>query len=130
MRKLLLTLSTVLLFSLTACGSQWDPVSATGVNELHILAETSRFAGLMGVKVRGEITDTPYLYGGQVATGWYQGGVAYYYRPHVEKLNNNGFAETTTNVACHEVCHAKNPHHDLAHWECMNKWAVPTYPRP
>jgi len=130
MIKNLILISTITLAAVSCSKAQWEPVSATSVNELHILAETSRFAELMGVKVRGEITDTPYYYGGQVATGWYMAGVAYYYRPHVNQLNGNGIAETTTNVAAHEVCHAIEYGHNLLHWECMSKWAAPTYPRP
>lgn len=128
MRTLLLALT----IATAGCGAQWDVVSPDGEKESFLLAETARFAGLMGVKVRGEITDTPYYVGTSVATGWYTSGTAYYYRPLVKNLEFQPTAgrETLTNVAAHEVCHTVSINHDLAHWECMNRWAFPTYPKP
>jgi len=114
---------------LTGCNATWDPVSPSTDNEYLILAETARLAGLMGVKVTGEITDTPYFVGQQAAVGWYLAGTAYYYRPYVANLGEDGW-ETVTNVAAHEVCHAISMQHDVKHWECMDLWATPTYPHP
>jgi len=114
--------------------STWPTLAtATDVEDM-LIVETAHFASLQGVKVRGEITDK--WAAGQAASqpaGWYVGGVAYYHRGMVAKwvtIERAAGHETATNVACHEVCHAKNPHHDLPHWECMSKWAEPTYPRP
>ncbi len=88
---------------------------------------------MQGVQVVGKITDDRSKYQTGNPLGWYQAGVAWYYRPLIESqvsLAPEPGKETAANIAAHEVCHAKNPHHDLAHWSCMNKWAVPTYPRP
>jgi len=134
MRKLLL----VALFT-AGCGFQWEPLSPSNTIEDLLISETARYAGMMGVKVHGEMTDD--LTKGQKLQeplAFYDSGIAWYYRPlvqqHVTIENGNdcpsGTCLRATDVAAHEVCHAKHPLHDLAHWECSNKWAVPTYPRP
>ncbi len=116
---------------LSSCAG-WDVVSPSDEKEALAIRETSRFADLMGVKVHGEITDTLYLVGDKYSTAWYEKGVVFWYRPGITTLEVEKTAgkETISNVAAHEVCHAKYPKHDLAHWECMAKWATPTYPRP
>ena len=133
---LIATFAILLSILLTDCTatSTWPTLpTATEVEDV-LIAETARFASLQNVKVRGEITDK--WTAGQAASqpaGWYVGGVAYYHRGMVKKyvtIERTAGHETAANVACHEVCHAKNPAHDLAHWSCMSKWAEPTYTRP
>ena len=140
--KRFLSLALVIIFGLlvvTLCSNcttatLWPTLSTATEVEDMLIAETARFASLQGVSVRGEITDkwAP----GQAASqpaGWYVGGVAYYHRGTVAKwvtIERTAGHETAANVANHEVCHSKNPHHDLAHWSCMSRWAEPTYPRP
>lgn len=123
-----------------ACANfSWPTLSTSTPNEDMLISETTRFAGLMHVNVRGKITDEllpnqleAQLNSGETPTAWYNAGVAYYYRPRVKYLSIEvePGKETCTNIAAHEVCHAKNPFHNLAHWECMAKWATPTYPHP
>lgn len=111
-----------------------DTVPAVTESEAFVLSETARFAGMLNVKVRGEITD--YLYAvdcpgggapkGCVAFGWYHRGTAYYHRPSVGR-----YPDQLTAVAAHEVCHAVSLFHDRAHWCCQKKLGVqPTYPFP
>lgn len=114
-----------------ACG---DPLTATvrssgTEQEAHVLAETARFAGMLHVQVRGALTETigrPTCEG-WIPYGWYKDGVAYFYRPAVQR---HSLDEVST-WAAHEVCHAKTgKEHDLAHWECVASISTPTYPRP
>jgi len=102
-----------------------------------LLAETARAAGAIGVSVRGEITDTisPAQLSPEAGSpvAWYSGGIAWYYRPQVAKyvsLEPEPGKIIPRDIATHEVCHALSRRHDLPHWECMNTYAVPTYPRP
>jgi hypothetical protein len=90
-----------------------------------VLAETSRVAAFLHVKVEGVVTDQKYIvdcsspqYPGEkcMAAGWYVGGKAYYWRKH---LLTQDFAYGTA-IAVHEVCHAKSYHHDKAHEACIN----------
>ena len=124
-----------LVLLLTAC-HPYGVTSPSGEKEALLLSETDRFATLMGVKVRGEISDRQpqsFISAGVTAAGWYEGGVAYYYRPEIERhmsIEPEAGKETCTNVAAHETCHALHRNHDLAHWSCMNQWATPTYPHP
>lgn len=130
----------VLLFA--GCGFRYEPTSANGVVEETLLAETARAAGVLNVRVHGEITDTiskgrveqaNQAGGAGLPTGWYQAGVAWYYRPRVAvtvSIDPTPGRETARNVAGHEVCHAISYFHDLTHWNCMNSVAAPTYPRP
>ena len=129
--------SVLLAASLSsACGAAWSPTRAESPNELHVVAETARMAGLHQVKVKGVVTDDAYLvpygqYGcdikeGCTAFGWYNAGKAYFYRPKV----NQTTLDDLTNAASHEVCHAKHRQHDMNHWLCMGKYASPTYPAP
>lgn len=102
-----------------------------------LLAETARHSATLGVKVEGQIvTSCPYTDG---RLGWYEAGRAYYYRPLVEsqvvvargdRCPDYPRCEAATNIAAHEVCHAKYRAHDLAHWTCNNTLASATYPRP
>lgn len=138
MRRLAAVLCLVVAVPfLPACGlsnpTGFEPESEV---EIMLLSETARFASLMNVKVRGEIVERyPWASSGQpIPTAWYEGGVAYYYRSMV-KLNVSievaPGKETATNVAAHEVCHAKTGSpHDRLHWDCMNTYAFPTYPKP
>lgn len=122
--------ATMAALLLTGCGlHRLEPVSE---NEILVVEETARFASQLGVNVRGVITDHLYDTGNGIATGWYSRGVAYYYRPLLSNLRPDiaDGPEHVTNVAAHEVCHARHGHHDLAHWECSNRLAVATYPRP
>jgi len=80
-------------------------------NEVHVLAETQRFAEMLGVHVVGVITTQPYMvpainprYDGEKvpAAGRYVGGRIEYYRPVIQERNQ----EYGTALAAHEVCHA------------------------
>ena len=127
----------ILLTALCGCGAVAPTVDPATELEMLLIAETSRFAGMMGVQVRGEITDQHYTgigpSGPWEATGWYQAGVAYYNRGMVAKtvsIDVEPYKETASNVACHEVAHALEPQHDIKHWTLMSRYCVPTYPRP
>lgn len=88
-----------------------DPV---GENEAFVVAEAARYAGELGLRVRGEITtETRWFKPGEAgcpssppigcyAAGYYDAGVAYFYRPWVARQERPALSE----VACHEVCHA------------------------
>ncbi len=125
--------AAVALLALTSagCGFKWDVVSPTDAVEGELLSETARFAGVLGVNVHGVITDE--LSKAQKLNepvGFYDGGVAYYYRPNVEKYVGPGKVLSATDVAAHEVCHANHYLHDHAHWACSASIATPTYPEP
>lgn len=127
---------------LAGCNFRYEPTSANSPVEEMLLAETARAAGALSVRVHGEITDTispaqigqtNQAGGAGLPTGWYQAGVAWYYRPRVAvtvSIDPEPGRETARNVAGHEVCHAVSFFHDLAHWKCMDSVAAPTYPRP
>lgn len=119
------------------CGFRYEATAPRDPVEESLLAETARAAGAIQVNVHGEITDT--ISSAQITpdapapVAWYSGGIAWYYRPQVVKyvsLGDEPGKVSTRNIATHEVCHALSRRHDLPHWECMNKYAVPTYPRP
>lgn len=121
----------------TGCSFRYEPTASSSVVEATLLSETARAAGALGVRVHGEITDTiskaQQVAGQEDPTGWYSGGVAWYYRPQVARfvsIEPEGGHETARNVAGHEVCHAISSFHDVTHWECMARVAAPTYPRP
>lgn len=125
------------LTAIGCSGSGYTTVEPSSLVEDMLISETSRHAATLKVNVRGEITD--HLPSSQVPkpgqgtpSGWYDGGVAYYYRPmlHVVSIEVEAGKETATNVSAHEVCHAKHPHHDLQHWLCSDDLATPTYPKP
>jgi hypothetical protein len=136
----LLALIALALVFVGCADAQWAPVEPTTVNESIVLAETERFSRLLGVHVTGHVTNSAYIIGHQYAAGWYVGqngkgavGDAYYYIPTMRTLRpavTDG-PESVVNVASHEVCHAvTGPDHNLSHWECMGRFATPTYPRP
>jgi len=119
----------------TGCGFQYDVLDTQSVVEDKLIAETARFAGMKSVQVIGRITDSlTQAQKLQEPVGFYLSGVAWYYRPAVEKyvsLEPEYNHETATNVASHEVCHAvTGPQHDVKHWDCMASIATPTYPHP
>jgi len=130
----------LLVLALAGCGFHWSVVGPADEKEYLLISETARYAGLVGVRVTGEIVDklSPAQADAQLKTGvtpagWYDQGVAYYYRPQIREnmsIELEAGKETVSNVAAHEVCHAISYKHDLAHWNCMNKWATPTYSRP
>lgn len=127
---------------LAGCNFRYEPTAANSVLEEALLSETARAAGALNVRVHGEITDTispaqieqvNQAGGKGTPTGWYQAGVAWYYRPRIEptvSIDPTPGKETARNIAGHEVCHAISFFHDTAHWNCMNSVAAPTYPRP
>jgi len=102
--------------TLPACAARRPNSNAPSVppsgdpREQHVLDETTRFAGLLGVSVRGVLTDHVYnvrCSDGTMcpAAGWYADGRAYYWRPNLLKHD----ADFGTALAAHEVCHATNP---------------------
>lgn len=126
------------------CGASSALVSPTSDVESALVAYTGEFAARLGLKVRGEITDQHYP-GSLEAVGWYQAGVAYYYRPLVSEqvTLEDGVCpaapacELASGVAAHEVCHAEQEHrsrpyaHDAFLWCCMKKLGTrPTFPYP
>jgi hypothetical protein len=121
------------LLLLASCGLPTTPTLEVETEvEAKLLSETSRFAQLLYVNVRGEITDREHP--GGAAAGWLEGGVAYYNRAQVAKwisLLPEAGKEAASNVAAHEVCHTQSRNHDLLHWNCsFSVGAQPTYPRP
>lgn len=131
----------VLCLMVMGCGSRWSmgEPDAVNDNEAWAISEVARFAKLWNVKVHGEMTDKLYAikWGSWGCNNeqhmdchgfaWYDQGTVYFYRPDVNKTNKNDL----TNNASHEVCHAvTGPMHDTAHWNCMAKYAQPTYPHP
>lgn len=117
------------------CNFEYSFVEPSGIVEEMLISETARFAGILGVQVRGEITDK--LAPNQISAvvtplSWYDEGIAYYYRPmlHRVSLTPEAGKETATNIAAHEVCHSKHFLHDISHWLCSDDLATPTYARP
>lgn len=103
--------------------------------EMALVDHTARFATQLGVKARGEITDKMYPALAEMnPTAWFDGSVAYYYRPNVARyvrLVPTPGCETAANVAAHEVAHALYHAHDAQHWCCtQHMGATPTYPAP
>jgi len=120
------------------CGFKYEPTAPSdGVEEM-LLSETLRIASAASVKVRGEMTETiasgQVVMGQEAPTAWYSAGVAWFYRPQVKRfvsIEPEPGHETATNVAGHEVCHAvTGPMHGRRHWQCMSRYAGPTYPEP
>lgn len=135
---LLIQLVSLLLlltpFGLWGCRSMTGPddvpTPQTEVERL-LISETARFAGMLSVRVHGELSDRDWPDG---RVGWYEGGVAYYNRAMVAKwvtvVPTPGH-ETATNVAAHEVAHAvTGPNHDCLHWTLCAQIAQATYPSP
>jgi hypothetical protein len=80
-------------------------------NETHVLAETQRFAGMLGIKVKGVITTKPHMvpasrprFDGEMvpAAGRWVHGHIEYFRPVVRERSR----EYLTSLAAHEVSHA------------------------
>ncbi len=101
------------------CAKRVSTVPATHPNEVHVLAETQRFAAALGVRVRGVITTHEYMvpaanprYPGEKvqAAGWYKAGVAYYWRPVIRERDQ----VYGTALAAHEVCHARSQSDETA----------------
>jgi len=122
---------------LAGCAAAYptEPDEAFSAVEMALVDHTARFAGQLGVNVRGEITIK--MHPGLASlnpTGWYEAGVAYYYRPNVERyvcLVPTPGGQTASNVAAHEVAHAIYYPHDISHWCCTKHMgAEPTYPAP
>lgn len=135
MSKRSFAVAAFLALSASACGGLNLPTSpASTPEEEMLLSETTRLAGMLFVKVRGEITDACYETPGGQALGWLSNGVAYYNRALVAQyvsISPEAGKETATNIAAHEVCHTQTPGHNLLHWNCsLSLGATPTYPRP
>lgn len=101
-----------------------DVVEAASPKERFVVAETARFAGILGARVRGEITDFLYVVpcpdgtaGVCHAFGWYHSGVAYYYRRDVNTQPDS----TLSDAAAHEVCHSVSPFHDSVMYACYER---------
>jgi len=99
---------------LTGCASKRrvQTVPAVHPNEIHILAETQRFAAALGISARAVITTTQYMvpasnpeYPGEKvpAAGWYGDGLIKYWRPVVQERDQ----AYGTALAAHETCHIK-----------------------
>lgn len=100
-----------------------DTTNPVTESEYFVLAETARFAGILGANVRGELTDYFYPVAcadgtkGCHAFGWYHKGVAYFYRPEVNRQSRY----TLSDAAAHEVCHSVSLFHDAALYACFDK---------
>ena len=107
-------------------------VPAVHPNEQHVIAETQRFASLLGVHVRAVITTTVYMvpashpnYPGEKvpAAGWFKDGRVMFYRPVIQARDQ----AYGMRLAAHEACHAI--HHDEAEAdECAAGLLAPTDP--
>ena len=110
-----------LVLTLCGCEGAWSPTEASAdPREEHVLSETERFAVVLGVRVEGRLTDDVYKCATEdgtptVAAGWYDRGVAWYYRPNL-KAKDLSYG---TELAAHEVCHAIEPTHNARHKACM-----------
>jgi len=124
---------------LSGCGFKYLPTEASDPIEEELLKKTALFAGVKNLQVHGEITET--ITDSQKVeglVGWYDKGVAWYWRPAIMKyVSLSGElcpeaprCELAVNIAAHEVCHAVSAQHDPQHWECSASLAKPTYPRP
>lgn len=101
-----------LLVVLAGCQRLWPTVAPSAdPREVHVLAETARFAAALKVSVTGRITEHVLLVNASVprypgekvpAAGWYHEGVAYYFRPAILA----GDLAYGTALAAHETCHA------------------------
>jgi hypothetical protein len=131
----LLSLAAVTAALLTGCAvARPTEASEFSATEMALVDDTARWAGQLEVNVRGEITTRTHITPQGRATGWYEGGVAYYDREMVAewvRLVPTPGCETAANVAAHEVAHALYPTHDISHWCCtVHMGATPTYPPP
>lgn len=124
--------------ALAACAAK-SGVEPSSLVESALIAETARYAGVMGVRGRGEITDHANEdQKKHEVVGWWSGGVAWYYRPNVERFigvvpgdcPEAPRCEVPANVAVHELAHSVHPQHDWRHWCLCARYATPTYPWP
>ena len=128
----------ILALALAGCGVERG-IEASSPVEGALIAQTAHYAGVMVVQARGEITTKATSeQKAQEVVGWWTPGVAWYYRPNVERFiglvpgecPEAPRCETPDNVTVHELCHSLSPFHDALHWTCSAKYARPTYPRP
>lgn len=115
-------LVAALALATLSCGSRWTAVGPSDPREEHVLAETARFAAVLGVRIRGVVTEDIYAVKGSdgepvPAAGWYESGVAYYWRPELLRRD----LDFGTALAAHEVCHAISRRHDDKHAECVRR---------
>lgn len=114
-------LALLLVAVMAGCGGISPAAPSGDPREDHVLAENDRFAAILHVNVRGELTDHVYTVtasdgnGTCPAAGWYNAGVAYYWRPN---LLERDLAYGTA-LAAHEVCHAVSFAHDAKHATCI-----------
>jgi hypothetical protein len=111
---------SISLLALAGCGAPSVAGPSEDPKEMHILAETARFASALKVRVRADITDEIYWVqepnGNTVeAAGWYNAGVAHYWRPWLRAQS----LEYGTALAAHEVCHAAFYFHTPQHTACV-----------
>ena len=103
----------IALVLLPACAARRPHSNAPSVppsgdpREQHVLDETARFAAILGVNVRGVLTDHVYnvrCSDGSMcpAAGWYADGKAYYWLPAI--LSHDDAYGTA--LAAHEVAHS------------------------
>ena len=96
---------------LSGCAKRIHTSPPAHPNETHVLAETQRFARVLGIKVEGVITTKPYmvpaarpLYDGEkvpAAGRWVHGRIEFY-RPMIQEQSQ----EQSSWLAAHEVAHA------------------------
>ena len=139
----LIVLAAIFAVLLPGCGTNFEYKTTGPSSEIEsaLLSYTDLYAGRLGVKVTGKISENrPSSLEGVGALGWYEAGVAYYYRPAVAVQvslagepcpDPDGRCELASGIAAHEVCHHDWRDHDMHHWCCMVKLGVrPTYPPP
>jgi len=137
------TIGTAAIIALALALTGCERVAPTAVSadtftaiEMALVDHTARFADQIGVRVRGVVTDrldSRFIGDGQNVVAWYEAGTAYYYRPRVAlyvALVPTPGRETASNIAAHEVAHARYRNHDCAHWRLSDEIADPTYPEP
>lgn len=115
------TLVLISMVVLAGCGASVTAPTDDPL-EMHVLAETQRFAKMLDKKITAEVTDYQYMTmsvdgSGKVpAAGWYDGGHIYYWRPFVREHD----ASVGTALAIHEVCHSIRIPHDDVFRACEN----------
>ena len=114
---------------LLGCSEDWITGSTGDPKEENVLRANDACARVLGVDVRGRVTDEVYLVSASVpnypgekvpAAGWYSHGVASYWRPAVRDRSMAwGRA-----IAAHEVSHAldltEGPSHDAIAERCAS----------
>lgn len=118
MRNLLIS---VILFLLGCAAYRNIGAPTDDPNEIFILRETQRYAGILDVKVTAEVTDEVFMTmssdGSErvPAAGWFYHGHIKYWRPVVRDYEMS----TLTMLAIHEVCHARSVFHGTEFADCM-----------